>query len=271
MAPIREHYDSWKDFVDAAESTNPDSYLNLSRAVDHGGNNWSGAASWDEAITLARHGWDEQRDRVAFISRNIRQEIAPRMQTNYVSSYNVAGGTVSVGRMLSGNPRCMMRMDPIRTAKPGRVITILVNVGALGFVSPETIITRGTAICSLVECLTMMHHGTEIVVESTVSQMSGKMEMMTVTVRVKRANESLDMGRLMFALANPSTLRRLVFSRREQVGFVASGGYGATEHSQTVDEFHPAVHCDYMGSGKNTVEDAERWVRETLTEFGLLT
>lgn len=259
-----EKYDSWDAFLEAAKESGK-KYPGAEGWRANSSDPWRGTPTWAKALTLAEEGWDEVRPEVERISETIKDDVRPLLLSTFRSDFDVAGAAVDIARFLDGEPECMVQLTPVKIAKPGRVISILVNVGATLGVSAATIRKRGAAVCALVEVLELLQHSTEVWVESTAEKDA---QVATVLVKVKAAEDRLDIGKLSFALANPAMQRRLVFSRRQACGF----GYGRNQGGSIELTQQATVQADVVLDTvlRHEVSDPAGWVRGHLEDFALL-
>lgn len=282
---IVRKYETWGAFVDAAARP-PTNYWageNSSRR-DRGragqySNTWAGG-TWDKSIQLAQQGWYTVRPQVERLVEDIKDDIRPHLIDTFRSDFDVAGSAVDIARYLEGEPECMVQLTPVKIAKPGRVIGILVDTSVSASIAPEDVIKRGAAICALIEVLELLQHSTELWAESSWHPSDGRDTRNTYTtlIKVKGAQDKLDIGSVLYALANPGMTRRLTFSVEEQesdevrgrYGFYRGGRYGYPcpltqgEAVQATVEVPKIRHQEYL------VNAAEQWVRDRLVEFALI-
>lgn len=252
-----DRFSSWQEFTDVAvKGRRPDRYATT------GSKDFTGTDSWEEALELSRDGWGEIRPAVDALVEKMDAVIAPSLRPAFTSYFDVSGGMVDVGRFMDGEPECMVETRLIETAKPGRVISILVNGSFTAGTQARAIQERGAAIVALVDSLEKMQHSTEIDVE--ISCLEG----LTTVIRVKNAEDVLDIDALMFAIAHPSALRRIYFAYLEghkTFGYLADSAYGGSSPLKMRDEIGAAVALD---STLNM--DASAWIESELTKFGLI-
>ncbi len=261
---VRE-FDSWQHFVNVAASFE---HIGQSSHTYKAGYAWAGTDSYEEAIELARDGWGEARKDVDALVEKLESVITPTLQPAFESYFDVSGGMVDVGRFLDGEPECMVETRLVKTAKPGKVISILINGGFLSDIDPAAIKLRGAAIVGLVDSLEKMQHSTEIWLEVTgVSQTGRKV---TQLVPLKQAADSLDIDTLMYAIGHPSRHRRLTFAMRYADGRTPGGKF-ASEPNECQERVGASLSLDVMRARDFTgIEQAEEWIIAQLSEFGLV-
>ena len=252
-----DRFSSWSEFEKVAVA---------GRKPDHhsttGGAEFTGSESWEDALELSRKGWGEIRPAVDALVEKMEAKIAPVLQPAFTSYFDVSGGMVDVGRFMDGEPECMVETRLIETARPGKVISILVNGSFNAGTQGKAIQERGAAIVALVDALEKMQHSTEIDVE--ISCLEG----LTTLIRVKNAEDGLDIDALMFAIAHPSALRRIYFAYLEghkTFGYLADSTYGASSPLKMRAEVGAAIALDSVLN-----MDAAEWIERELTEFGLI-
>lgn len=195
---------SWEEFVSrATEYGNSDVHM-----TDE-----SRGGTFEQAISMATDtGFMPTSPNIDDLLSHIETDLADRTMMTFDTEFNVSGGAVDVGRYLSGEPECMIDLKPIKVMRTGRVIRLAVVVNVAGNVEPNQIINRGAAIMALLDVFNKMQHPVEI---NVVLSWEGQGSVRTVlVVKVQDANQPLDMGRVMYALAHPSCPRHLGFSNQ---------------------------------------------------------
>lgn len=267
-------FDSWLDFI--AEATRKgDCSRRSSREPAKYSPDFYGEAEWEDTVKLANHGWVEQINNVNLMTEEIRDELKIDLQKAMDPYWDVQGVSFNMDRYLTGEPECVMNIRPIEVAKPGRVITLLVSCSASAGVNQQKLIERGLAICGLIEALRYMQHGVEVWVEQTVTRGS---DMLSTLVNVKQASEHMDMGKVIFAIAHPTMLRRMVFSVEEnqprewrrRIGVGDEGfGYGMPHNLACKDIVGAAIELEPIRYERG-LEDPKQWIRDNLTKWGIV-
>lgn len=274
---ILRQFDTWGSFVDGA-SKGSDVDIPTSRQRADRSSSWAGTATFEEATELAATGWIAVRPEVLAITEAIRDDLRPYLVDTFQSDFDVAGAAVDIDRYLTGEPECLVQLTPVKVAKPGRVITVLVSAAYSSNIRGEDIKQRGAAIAALVESLELLQHATEVWVEAQAGHGGLGKDTYTVLVKVKAVNEKLDIDRLLFAVAHPAFLRRLWFSvaEQEQPGTRArfgfnGGSYGIAREPGQGKAINATLTLGTLtNSGDPTVSDSAGWIRKHLVEFGLI-
>lgn len=168
------------------------------------GGNWTGTADMQEALELATKGWPEGVKLVEMIIERLTgQNAIERRQ-----KYNVAGGSVNVGRMLSGNPEHMIG----RPKQPGSKIITFFSEGFMSAsVTVLDAIIRAAIIAAIVDILETNKFQCEIVSITTAHDTRNR-PLFQIATTLKQAGEPLSISDVVFGLGHPSFFRRLGFA-----------------------------------------------------------
>lgn len=163
-------------------------------------NNWSGTDTFNEAAELLKNGWNAgakdltQKLKVAEIQKDV--------QMQYKNILSVCGYQALVPLYLNGIPQNMVnkQMMPIKQ----KVITINKATSASSCVSSETLKAES------VKCF-------QIIKKIEASGIRVNLNLMISTghacvkIKLKKANEKLNISKLAFPLVHPAMFRRLYF------------------------------------------------------------
>jgi hypothetical protein len=216
--------------------------------------------SFDEALTLAKLGWREGAAKAREMSQRLSGSFPGEVRNRREWRPQVyGGGTLNVASYLQGRPDCYSHRSFQRADK---FVRIVMNIGALASVEPETMIARGVAAAALTDYLELNGYRVSILMVSKCSRGLGDYSI-GLSVPLKNYNEALDLDRVVFFTAHPASLRRLVFSYREtqplairtELGVDESMSYGRSvdvpELVKPTDIYFPKV------SGYDGWTDAE--------------
>lgn len=249
-------YESWQEYVDTAAAR-----------PDHGRTGkFYGGVDFAGALAMARQGYQGARAEVDALTEKISDHITPILKPAFESYFDVSGGMVDVGRFLDGEPECMVETRLVEIAKPGRVISILVNGCFSAGISQTQFRQRGAAIVGLVDALEKCQYSTEVWLEVSHKTVS-------YLVKVKGAEDMLDIDILMFAIGHEACFRQLSFAIQDgekaslQVGSNSGMGYvwklSCAELVSANVCLEPLIYND-------PTANAEVWIKERLSEFGLV-
>jgi hypothetical protein len=210
-------FNSWSEFVESTTDESLVGWKGRRASRDESDKNqksnpWSGTATWQQAVDMAtRTGWPEGRKLLS----EMLVAISPRPEPYRTLEYSVAGAFPMVPNYCAGDPECMV-IDPgsdLRHAKP--IIRIDYNHWVSAYVTPKDMMLRGAAIISLADSLERTGFSVELrIVGNSRSHYSSKE--FRYSIVYKRAGEILDLDRAAFAIAHPSSMRRLAFAILEQ-------------------------------------------------------
>ena len=259
---VRIQYDTWRDFIDAARN-------GKEQHSSHAGPGFHGAQSFQDAYDLARDGWPEGEQHVKRLSLDLFDKVSNLIERPY-PVYDVEGSEIDVARYLDGEPECWQRMEERQTEGPGRrVYRLVFNCSVSGGVGQSVITARGAGAVALAELLEYAGHGVEIVLAFRANH--HHREHLDAFVPLKACEQPLDIPRLAFALAHPSTLRRFMFSAMEND---PSGTFHPlTDMPADVDVADRGDlffgHAMYGDPNWRNSEAARAWIIETLKQQGV--
>lgn len=207
---VQEHFNSIQELAGVIETQGRDGLWTAS--MFGGRASFYGTADMDEAISLARGTWQEGVN----LARDVLRMIKTANPTRKAVSMSVVGGSVDVGRMLSGNPLHMRSRKP---AASMRNVTLAVNLCVSGQVEAEYIKVRAAVFAAIVDALEDSGYSVELrgVISSAddVHCAPGKKTGMTqnLSFTLKAAGQPLNVSDVVFGIGHPSVLRRFSFAR----------------------------------------------------------
>ena len=252
-------FDSLTDFYNYCISTpfNEVFRWNTPSSVT-GDSNFTKTQSFDEAISLFKNGWSDMANKLTQKLKVIENKTQPVMRPK--SFMSVAGYQAIVPLYLQNAPNNMMnkKMVPVKQ----KVITLNKSIDYHGGVKAEQIIDESIKAMQVVKKLEAQ--GLRVNLNIVLgSKADGKQFIMKV--RIKSANEKLNISKLAFPLVHPSMLRRLFFRFIEVYPKVTKGfkfGYGSPASSTDLRTVFKGeyllpnfIHKDI--SQINTIEDLE--------------
>lgn len=241
---------------------------------ERNGEDFTHTASLKDAANLAIKGWDECRPQVDALLSDLQDRINNVMSDHYVVQHDVAGADVNMGLFMAGEPECMMQFVPEPEARMGRVVKVLVNGVTNASTNKDKIIQRGVSVLALVNTLHLMGVGIELWFESCIEGTDKRAY--STCVKLHDSNQPLDIDNVMFALAHPSMLRRLVFSVQEQSKYqlqqraTRGGGYGYC-HDLSLQKFIDFdVTVERLQYTDETTQNPLGWIVDKVTGLGLV-
>ena len=234
------HAPSWDDFIHDMRNkpTSPKWRKCYSKLNDMGAD-WYGSASFDEAVSLAEQGVPALREQLFAAVVRQKMETAPVWETAPVGVFPC------IPAYAAGIAEDMFMPNDDGMTSPKPVVRLYMNVSAGAHTTPEQIINRGAAIVNLIDTIEgdgLRRVELVAVCNSRNAESKGRN---LFSVVVKRSDEHLDWGRVSFALAHPSFLRRLMFRVQEIVSTAYDESYGMpTDYKDAypdADAFIPSI------------------------------
>lgn len=263
-----ESFDSLYDIVRYAQS-NP-----TPKSSDQKGmSEWAGSESLSDAIGLALNGWHEIRPSVDKLFGDVESHINNVLESKFQTFHNYSGHVVDMGRYVEGDPECMLDYVDVPQAGMGKVVRILINITASSVIDPEDIKRRGVAVVALIDTLHKMGVGMELWIEDSIrGSNDGKKH--ATRAKIHDSESMMDIDSLMFALAHPSMLRRIIFSVQEQSktakGQGANGGGYGTPTALHSTDLCADVTIERLQDGYgDIVRNPVGWVLSTVRGLGL--
>lgn len=183
-------------------------------------------ATWNETVTMARHGWPEGAKRAKGLLEHLEMPLHENVHSG--TYHDVTGSYVDVGEYVQGVPECMVEFK--EDTRPARFARVLVSASYSGGFSTKQMINRGVAIAAAIDALESQ--GVRCDVEVIMPCGGYPDGLSVITLPVKQATDPMNLDTLIFAVAHPSYLRRLVFAVMEcqdeayRLRFSVGGSYG---------------------------------------------
>ena len=182
--------------------------------------------SFEEATQLLKNGWDSMAKTLTTkleVANKSAQLIQKRRPVNGMAGYQPI-----VPLYLAGAPNSMVSHKMVTVKQKVVNITKLFNYS--GFVNTSKIVDESVKVLQVVKKLEAQGYRTNLNI-AFCSQASDRT--IGATIRIKNANERLNISKLAFPLVHPSMLRRLMFryievSPNTTKGYTAGYGHPAT-------------------------------------------
>lgn len=239
---------------------------------------FTGVATFDDAVRLARDGWADGLARVAPLAAAFTRDVAARVERD-VPTFDVEGIGIDVARYVDGEPEAWLRFDRETTSGLAtRHVHVLLNAAVSHNVAHHVIERRGAAIYALVDLLELAGFRVTLTV-ATRAQRRGADVAHAVTV--KAPSQPLDPARVIFACVHPAMLRRLLLRTYEHAPGTyhprLGAGYGVpTDVDIPADVTLPALvsYDDVPNWGADGTpwasdESTRQWLRAQLSDHGV--
>ena len=184
---------------------------------------WTGTSSYKEAVDLFKNGWQDMAKTLTK-SIKVKQNQVENAQVQKVM-YDIVGFQASVPRYLQGIPTSMInkKLVPVKQ----RVITLNKDISYNASVKTEDIIEASVQTIHLIKKIEAQ--GIRVNLNLIWGSSAGETREV-IKIKLKSANERINISKLAFPLVNPSMLRRLCFRYYEVAPTITSDyrfGYGA--------------------------------------------
>lgn len=234
---------------------------------------WNGNLTFDQACDLAVNGWSDMRPPIDEILTPVNARLSDILSERQERYLDITGAEVDMDRYLAGEMECMW--EDIPQLVETRVFNVLCNNDASGVVSAETIARRGAAIAGIVEAFGIMGCEVNVWAEISSGGRQHRSNVHSVLVNVHRAGDFLDVNNIMFPIAHPSWLRRIMFAVfkgetpevKEMFGFV--DGYGSVHDVACAELVDASI---IMSASKRSKADVDpvSWIVEQLQLQGVI-
>jgi len=254
-----EHFDSVDALINAVNDRTPhQSWLSPSDrrdAVNKSGDFYG--VSLPQAINLAAHGWPQG---LSDLQKTLG--LSPYRAKSRSRQFHVAGDFPDIGRFLSGVPDVMSRTVTDPTIRRP-IIELIINVAVSCTVEKSSIINYGGALVSVLDELENVGFSVSLIVGSAVKTHTNRT--IGLTLDLKRPGEPLELDRLAFFLAHPSSLRRIMFAHWETIteynDLKSNYGWPSQFPDRSDDVIHFPKHSIELNTLAQTPEHARAYVR----------
>ncbi len=160
--------------------------------------------SFEEATELFKSGWSDMATKLVQRLKVVESKTEPTMKPKNVMS--MAGYQAIVPMYLNGQPNCMVskKMTPVKQ----KVITLNKSIDYNGGVDADKIIEESIKAMQIVKKLEAQGYRCNL---NLILGTSAGNQTHLLKIRIKSANEKLNVSKLAFPLVHPSMLRRLYF------------------------------------------------------------
>ena len=220
---------------------------------------WTKTESFEEAVQLFKNGWSDMASKLVQRLKIIESKQQPMMKPR--NKLDVCGYQAIVPLYIQGVPNNMMnkKMVPVKQ----KVITVNKSIDYNGGTSSDKIVEESIKAMQIVKKLEAQGFRCNLNIVLGSSAGSGKNERrFLMKVRIKSANEKLNVSKLAFPLVHPSMLRRLFFRFIEVYPNVTSSfvyGYGHPASSYELRNVFKGEYLlpNFIAKDVNTINSIE--------------
>ena len=197
---------------------------------ERNGSEFTGTESFDEAVSLLKNG---DKDIAKKLTQKIKaKSIGIEHAKKAITTYDVYGYQASVPRYLQGVPTNMINKKVVMQKQ--KVIVINKDVGYAAMIKKEQIIEESVKAFEIIKKIEAQ--GIRAVL-NVIWGVSEKGKSIVCKIRVKSANERLNISKMAFIMCHPSMLRRILFRFEETYpefteSFTFGYGYPMKEHNK---------------------------------------
>lgn len=264
-------YASVTEFLAMVRGENPNA--NRANSTKPRGEEWAGTKTMEEACALAESGWKDGLERISRARQTMRVPIAPDA-FNIAPRFDEEGDEVAIDRWLGGESDHWHSFPLERQPARGRIARIAVNIAASAAFSADQLNRRGAAVAAMADALESAGIRCEIDVVFVACEdcvrgddnvPSPDSRLMQITLRLKNAEDALDLDRVGYWLMNPAALRRMMFRAMEQADrktfdhFAGDYGYPTNVPAGTYDD--ETIYLPALRSGNAAEEQVQRVTR----------
>jgi len=262
---------TWQEWIEKATTKPADGFVGR-----HGDDSWAGGSKTQAVRMATTTGYSDAVPEAEALATAVADTVAAQVNLEtFQSAFDVAGSEVDISRFMAGTPECMIEAQPIRIAKAGRAVRLVVSFSYHCGISEAVVRRRGAAVMALVYVLQQLQHPLEV--WGSHGTTGGDVRKHDL-VQIQRADEPADIGRIMYALAHPTMLRRLCFSVedhepaniRKALGI--GGSYGRPSDTSEadlqaggLDDTGTTIIMPQLTDNRGwSVDDSVKWIEEQL-------
>ena len=224
-------YDSLKEFYDYLMNTPFNSAFtwNKHSSVDND-YEFTKTKNFDEAVDLFKNGWSDMAEKLVQKLKATETKMVPTMKAK--TTLSVAGYQAIVPLYLQGVPNNMVnkKMVPVKQ----KVITLNKSIDYHAGFTADEIMEESIKAMRIVKKLESQGYRCNL---NIVLGVSAEGKQFIIKVKIKSANEKMNISKLAFPLVHPSMLRRLFFRFIEVYPNITKAftkGYGKPASEETL-------------------------------------
>lgn len=160
--------------------------------------------SMADALRMARDGWPEGAETARKLHDGITASLPERRR---LARFDVAGTVPSVPRALAGNPLHMRRMVA-KATNQRPIITLTCSIAVNWGFPPDAMIAHAAAVAAIVDFLEQDGFRCEVLM---VGRTDNSRLAAEIAIKLKSAEQPLNLSVLAFGLGHPALWRRMIF------------------------------------------------------------
>ena len=168
--------------------------------------------SFDEARNLMINGWEEGARKINEGVKKIKLKTQNKL--SFKSEYNVIGGNASVPRYLQGIPTNMIKNSPVQ--KKTKIINVYKSAGYSSEYTADDVMKEAAKAVLIIDMIEKMGYRCNLFIvkynnELHRTLLDKSQQTFTFKIKIKDANERLNIKKMAFFLAHPDFQRRIVW------------------------------------------------------------
>lgn len=202
---------------------------------------WTKTESFEEAVSLFKNGWSDMASKLVQKLKVIESKTEPTMKPR--NTLSVCGYQAVVPLYLQGVPNNMMnkKMVPVKQ----KVITLNKSIDYHGGVKADQIVEESIKAMQIIKKLEAQGYRCNLNIVLGTSAGYPEKQFL-IKVRIKSANEKLNVSKLAFPLVHPSMLRRLFFRFIEVYPNVTKSFVSGYGHPASSAELRNVFKGEYL-------------------------
>lgn len=253
-------FDSLNEFYKYITETEVNNaFKNLPLHSNTGSKKFTGTDTFSEAVNLFKYGWKEEAENLTQKLKAIEKETM--VKTKQKPCLSVAGYQVVVPLYLQGVPNNMVnkKMVPVKQ----KVVTINKPISYAAKITKEQILEESIKALQMIKKIESQGVRCNLNIAWAVNADD---KTIIVKIKVKSANEKMNISKLAFPLVHPSMLRRLAFRFLEVYPGVTqkfTWGYGYPLSSYEMKKYFDEkeyILPRFMKQEVNSVDDLDNLI-----------
>ena len=214
-----------------------DSLLSFVREIEHPSREHSGVGNssttsdeefagvpYSEAIRKIREGDTETANKIRKSQSESRDAVNTIDQLRWEQVDDVWGDVPNIPNYLAGVPEAMIRYE--QTAPASKIVNVMINFSVSARVEARDIERTAEKYTSAIYALEKQGYRCEVSICIGVKKKTDRQDCRTLFIKVKRADEYMNLDTVAFALGSVSMFRRLGFRWIEYLDVNVGLGYG---------------------------------------------
>lgn len=235
-------FDSLKEFYDYCVTTPfNEAFCWSNHSSVSGDKRFTQTENFQEAVELFKNGWSDMATKLVQKLKVIENKAQPNMKPKNIMS--MQGYQAIVPVYLNNQPNAMLSKKNVPVKQ--KVITVNKSIDYNGGVKADTIVNESIKAMQIVKKLEAQ--GLRVNLNIVLGAAAGHPEkQFVIKIRIKSANERLNVSKLAFPLVHPSMLRRLFFRFIEVYPKFTSAFVGNYGRPATSSELRDMFKGEYL-------------------------